>query len=328
MTSNATDAPGGRRFIVGTLFLAAVVVAVAAAINWRINAYGVFGHPVGESLPVITNERQTKYLFSFNYIPGSFDALLVGSSIAGNLDTSKVHGMRLYNAALSGGNITEESLIADNALRRGHLRFLVAFLNPYLVLTHGRKAGGMSPRDFWGALGSTDLMSSYLGALAIRLGLAHQRFTAEGMQDAWETQAPPADGEGAPNPARTPDNATPGISRFALDPTAMEQLAELVQLARAQGAAVVWVFAPVYSPTYNVRRLAYRDFEERIHSLARPGESILDFNDGSFAALTTHADAFSDGVHLSNAAALDVARSLDQFLATRASAAPPSPTDR
>jgi hypothetical protein len=315
VTSNATDAPGGRRFVVSTLVLAAAVGAVLTAINWRINAYGVFGDPPGESRTVISNERQTKYLFSFNYIPGNFDALLVGSSIASNIDTSKIHGMRMYNAALSGGNITEESLIAENALRRGHLRFLVAFLNPYLVQTNGRKAGGMSPRDFWGALGSTDLMSSYLGGLAIRTGLVHQRFTAEGMQDISDLQRPPADVEGALNAARAPGNAAQEISEFALDATALEQLAELAQLARARGAAVIWVFAPVYSPTYDMRRPAYRKFEDRIRALAKPGELIINFNDGSFAALTTRANSFLDGVHLSNGAALEVARTLDQFLA-------------
>ena len=295
--------------------MVAVVVAVVAAINWRTNAYGVFGDSVGQSRPVIANERQTKYLFSFNYIPRNFDSLLVGSSIASNIDTSKIHGMRMYNAALSGGNITEESLIAENALRLGHLRFLVACLNPYLVQTHGRKAGGMSPRDFWGALGSTDLMSSYLGALAIRWGLAHQRFTAEGRQDMLDFEQPPADAEGGPKAARAPGSFTREMSEFPLDAIAMEQLAELAQLARARGAAVVWVLAPVYSPTYQMRRLAYRKFEDRIRALAQPGELIIDFNDGSFAALTTQANSFADGVHLSNGASLEVVRALDQFLA-------------
>jgi hypothetical protein len=312
--SSLSPGSGGRRFVARTLILVVSIAAVVATLNWRINMYGVFGDAQGESRTVIGNERQTKYLFSYNYIPANFDALLVGSSIASNIDTSKIHGVRMYNTALSGGNITEERLIAENALRRGHFRLLVVCLNPYLVLTHGRKAGGMSPGDFWGALGSTDLMSTYLGSIVIRRGWAHQRFTADGMQDILDFQRPVEPLKSAPNEAVPTINAAIDRSKFVLDGTALSELAELVQVARARDAAVVWVFAPVYLPTYTMRRVGYQDFENRIRTIAKTGERVIDFNDGSFTGLTAQPNSFSDGVHLSNDAALEVARTLDQSL--------------
>lgn len=317
MTSSAKKKMGGRRFVIDTLLLAALACAGVAAINWHINFYGVFGDVRGENRTVVASERQTKYLYSFNYIPANFDALLVGSSIASNFDTALVHGVRMYNAAISGGNITEEKLIAENALVRGHFRLVVLCVNPYLIQTHGRKAGGMDPRDMWGAIGSTDLVSSYVGALAIRLGWIHGRFTPEGMQDieAWQRQAKHWDGEG--NGKVAPKQVAPANHALMLDTTALDELSKLAQLARAQGATVVWLFAPVYLPIYRERRSGYAKFENAIHSLSEPDDLTVDMNDGSFDALTSQATAFLDGVHLSNKGALDVVHALNQAILIR-----------
>jgi hypothetical protein len=239
----------------------------------------------------------------------------VGSSVVANIDTAQIHGMRMYNASLSGGNITEENLIAENALRRGHIRLLVICLNPYLVLTHGRKAGGMSPRDFWGALGSTDLISYYVGAFRVQRGLTQERVTPEGVDI---FKYPPRDAGSAQNAV--------GVPQFALDATAVDELAELARIARAQGTTLVWVYPPVYMPTYNARRTAYRNFEERMRRIAQPGELTINFNEGSFTALTAQPGNFADGVHLTNAAALEVSHILDQRLnPLTTNAIPPSP---
>jgi hypothetical protein len=298
------------RFVALTLIASFVAAALVAAVNWHLNVYGVFGDAHGSRHTVIANERQTKYLYSFNYIPANFDALLVGSSVASNIDTSKIGGLRMYNAALSGGNISEERLIAENALRRGHFRLLLICLNPYLLGTHGRKAGGMSPDDLLGALGSTDLISTYIGALAIGRGWAYQRFNAEGAQDIAEFAGPVA-GEVPAQGAqvRAHDAA------FTIDETAWGELVDLVTLARIGGATVVWMFPPVYLPTYQAQYRGYVDFEARIRALAG-AELVVNFNDSSFEALTGNSKSFLDGVHLSKGAARTVTQALDGLLAT------------
>ena len=102
--------------------------------NYRINIYGVFGNTAGKKLVVYDNERTTKYLFSYNYIPGNFDGLLVGTSISDeNWDTSHIAGMRVYNASINGGNISEEDLLLSNVLRRGHPRLIMFVIHPYLT---------------------------------------------------------------------------------------------------------------------------------------------------------------------------------------------------
>jgi hypothetical protein len=304
----------GKRFVIYTLLLTSTACIVISAINWYINFYGIFGNVRGQSRIVTASERQTKYLYSFNYIPDNFDALLVGSSIAGNLDTSRVHGVHMYNAALSGGNITEEKLIAENALHRGHFSRVVFCLNPYLVATHGRKAGGMENRDVWATLGSTELFSSYIGAIMIRLGLIQGRFTADGKQDfeVLHRQEKILDNLGGRKDAAKP--VASQKAEFKLDKTALEELSALAELARSQGASIVWMFAPVYLPEYQAQRSGYEKFENRIRRISKPGELIINMNDGSFNALTSQSRSFSDGVHLSNDGALATVDALDRAL--------------
>lgn len=307
MTSS--NAFGGKRFIVVTLGVTLGTCLLIALINWRINFYGVFGDVRGQSRVIVANEHQTRYLYSFNYIPTNFNALLVGSSIASNLDPSLIHGVRMYNAAIAGGNITQERLIAEHALQRGHFKLLVICINPYLVLTHGRKTGGMEARDEWAALGSADLISSYLGAAVIHFGLMKNRFTADGMQH--------LEAAGLPPPAKQPVGSEPSVADepFALDPIALAELSQLIQLGHEVGASVVGVFTPVYLPQYRARLKGYADFEARIREILPPGDRLINLNDGSFEELTRRPEYFLDRVHLRSEGARETMRAIDRSLA-------------
>jgi hypothetical protein len=290
--------------VAATLALTLALGAAIAAVDWRVDFYGLFGDARGRSLAVVANERQTKYLLAMSYIPANFDALLVGSSIAGNLDPAEIHGWRMYNAAMAGANITEERLIAENVLRRGHVRLVLVCVNAYLLFSHGRKAGGMEPRDVWSALGSTELVDAYLAALATRLGLAPVRFTPAGAQD---LEAPGVVGAAAPGSIRRREDD--------LDEEALAELDQLLRLARAHGAAVVGFLPPVYAPTLAERRAEHEAFVARVRAHFALGEPILDLNDGALDALAGDPASFIDGVHLRNAAARTVMRELDRRLA-------------
>jgi len=79
--------------------LAIVVCAGAgAALNYRINAFGLFGDVRGKVYRSYLNQdREAKYLYSLNYIPSNFNGILVGSSISGNWDTGGIQSARTYN---------------------------------------------------------------------------------------------------------------------------------------------------------------------------------------------------------------------------------------
>lgn len=311
----STDAPreSGRldklvaeRFVLVTLALAAFLASAIAVVNARVDFYGVFGGR-GQERTVVSNERFTKYVHAFRYIPENFDALLIGSSISEDLDTSQIHGHRMYNASIPSASITEEALIADLALERGRFGLVVVCFDPNLFISHGRKAGGMSPGDYYSSLGSMQLFRDYVGAAGIRFGVLPNRFTPFGVKYREQPKVP-IDGDAL----IAVDQKKLGPAGFQVDPEAVTEFAALLSRVRAHGARIVAYFPPVYAPRYAA--LHYDVFEAPARSLLLPGDRLLDFNDGSFAEVVRDKKSFVDGVHLSNAVSTLVAKELDHAI--------------
>jgi len=73
-------------------------------VNVYMNGYGLFGDVKEKFITLWHNERTSKYLFSFNYIPSNFEGMLIGSSVSDNLNTKKISKFKVYNASINGGN--------------------------------------------------------------------------------------------------------------------------------------------------------------------------------------------------------------------------------
>jgi hypothetical protein len=295
-----------RRFLLATLGVTAALCAAFAAVNARVNFYGVFGDVRGASREVVSNERWTKYMYAFNYIPANFDGMLIGSSVSDNLDTSQIRGYRVYNACLGGGDSTEEELIVDSALDHGaHLRVLLVSLDRPLLDDRGRKAGGMEPRDYWSALGSLQLLRDYAALAGIRARVLPERWSAFGVQDYELSGMPRVDADAVAKDVLARD---PHARIIQTDALAVGELDALFKRVRGRGARLVGFFPPVYQPVYAAS--SYGEFERTAHALFAPGERIIDFNDGAFPAITTNALNFRDGIHLSRAGAALVTATL------------------
>src|SRR5687768_4922851 len=66
-----------RTSIISTLAIACIVLA-----NMTIDIYGLFLPVKGKALPVYNNERLSKYLLSYRYIPQNFEAAIIGTSLS------------------------------------------------------------------------------------------------------------------------------------------------------------------------------------------------------------------------------------------------------
>lgn len=285
--------------VVATVAIAALV----AGLNYRLNLYGVFGNPAGKKLVVYDNERTTKYLFSYNYIPANFDAVLVGTSISDNWDTSHIGGMRVYNASINGGNISEEALLLRNILGRTHPRAVLFVIHPYLTESSGRKSGYMNAQEYWGALGSIQLMRVYWNKFLISRHNQRQEFNDFG-QDDYEVHAAPA----ALQEMMNAGEAMP------VDPAAIQEYRELLDRARATGANIVGVIPPVSAELWKRQRDAYQAYYAQILPLFHADEPVIDFNSSEFSSLRNDPANFPDGIHLSRAAAAQVVDALNEKL--------------
>ncbi|MET3130536.1 hypothetical protein AAKU55_000793 [Oxalobacteraceae bacterium GrIS 1.11] len=302
-----------------TLVLSAA--GLIAATNYAVDFYGLFQDPSGKKLVSYSNERTAKYLFSYRYIPANFDGILIGSSISANWDMSKIHGAHLYNASISGGNISEEKLIADNVLARKNIKMVIFCIHPYLTETHGRKSGYMDTREYWGALGSIQLFREYANLLLARSHPLEAKFDENGRFD-FEAEAALA-AKAQPHPG--PKEMSAATTSFTVDEKAYVEYAQLVASARANGARIVAFIPPIYAGVYNVDPAKYEAYFARMSALFLPNERVLNFNRPAYASYTGSAATFFDGSHLTTEAAdffsSELARALQPPLGKEAQAA-------
>jgi hypothetical protein len=296
---------GFKRFNVCVTAAVLAVVTLFAASSYWVNIYGLFGEVRGKSYSVLGTERTAKYLFSFNYIPSNFDSLLIGSSISDNWDVSSLRLGRFYNASISGGNISEEALIAENVFRRRPLKTALFVIYPYLTETYGRKSGYMTPQEYWSALGSVQLLSAYASEWAIDRGLLRQDSTPSG-QFVFEAQHGPVAALARMNAAE---------DEFPVDDRAINQYRDLLAAARTNGARVIGVIPVVSKSFEDLHGAAFTRYNAKIRSLFLRGETIIDLNAvRELDGLRCDASNFPDGNHLTTAAAAEVMRMFDAHL--------------
>jgi len=278
-----------KQWIQGSLLSVVVCAAAGAALNYRINAFGVFGDVHGKTYRSYLNQdREAKYLYSLNYIPSNFDGVLVGSSISGNWDTGKIQAARTYNLSIVDATMTEEKILADNILAKGKVRLVLFCVYPRMVHTHGRRTAYMQHKDYWTALGSEQLLKEYKNHILAREGHLRPFFDEFGVLD-------------LSNLERNADQMKAVYRRYHRDPivideTAFGEYAALVEEARARGARVVAFIPPHFVDVWNTPD--YADFLARMNALFRPDELLIDFNERQYDKFRSNPENFYDGVHI------------------------------
>ena len=291
--------------------LVAALLMVIAGVNYALDFYGLFGDSTHRGIRVYANERTVKYLLSLRYIPENFQGIMIGTSISENWDITRVGPMRIYNASVSGANISEEKLIADNVFARGHIRLAVFCIHPYLTLTHGRKTDYMNPREYWGALGSIQLLRDYTGATLEHLAGEPAFADANGVG---RVATGGDEGLAAVRWQRALRRAQAGAADMDINPQSFDEYAALVRTAHAHGAVVVGFIPPIYSVGYQSQRQEYDSYFARVRALFEPEDIIVDFNAPQYSRYTTDLATFYDGTHLSDSAARFFSRELARLL--------------
>jgi hypothetical protein len=294
-----------KQWLTHSLLLTVVLAAMVLGLNYRINAFGVFGNVRGKACSTYLKEdREAKYLFSFNYIPANFDGVLVGSSISANWDTRRLQLARTYNLSIEGANISEEKILAENVFAREKVRLVLFCVYPYMVTSHGRKTAYMQPHDYSIALGSTLLLQEYLNRILARMGRRNVVDDEFGVRSQ-------SGRERHLDPVKT-DYRLSHREEIVLDETAVAEYAALLEEARAHGAYIVGFIPPHYSGVWN--GADYSAFVARMKALFRPDEKIIDFNEAEYEQFRNNRDNFYDGVHISSVGADFLASELNSQL--------------
>lgn len=144
-----------KKFILRFL-IAFIVIAVSfILLNYKLNEFGLFGDTSNREYRIYLDEKTTKYLFSYNYIPKNFDGILVGPSLSDQMmDTRKIKKHKIYNLSMNGANITELKYAIDNVLKYGNIKTLILCIDPYITKDSGLKSSQINNKEYYSTLGS------------------------------------------------------------------------------------------------------------------------------------------------------------------------------
>lgn len=284
-----------RTFAFWTLGLTGMVIIV----NVYIDIYGLFlGR--GER-KVYTNERTSKYLLSFRYIPENYDGFIIGPSLSDNLNPVAIKSHRVYNASIMGANISDLHHLINNMIDRGNMKLAIICLDPYLTKDFGPKAATINDKEYFGALGSINLLRTYAMYIVRRNHLMTSKLASEmSDENGWtnfELERGPLD----PQAAIAKKVELKQHEDTHIDERALNELKEVLQQLREKNIKVVAYFSPVPRPIYEIGRDDYREFETRMSSLFNENDVLFNLNDEQYSPITSDYRTYIDHGHLSAA---------------------------
>lgn len=295
----------------GILSLAVLVIPF----NMTIDTYGLYRPAGTRRLYVFGEERVAKYLHSFRYIRENFDGVLLGSSTSAILETKQIKGYRIYNASIVGGNVEDLKPIAQNIFADHRVKVSLICVHRYLTNDHAQKTDLITPKQYWSALASPQLLTAYLSRIAVALGLIGRRYDEYGTQYLQSEPDSETVQRNIADTVREIQAATVSTGNYYIDPVAFSDLRTLISLARRNSQQLVIYFPPVPAPVLAVRASEYNSYRRSMDTLLEPGDIVVDFNTPAYAGLRQDLHNFVDGSHLSRAGARIVLEELATTLA-------------
>ena len=301
-----------KKFLVSYVAITLAIVLLIAGINYYIDIYGLFRGK--KDRKVYINERTSKFLFSYRYIPENFEGFIIGPSLSANLDPSVIKEFKIYNASIMGANISDLNYLVKNIENRGHMKFAIICLGPYLVKDHGRKSSSIDPREYYGALGSTNLLKTYLLYEVRKHNYAPGRYAPNLHNtvgwDNFELEMPDL------NAAKTIQEKVQlkDYNYLDIDTIAVAELRQTIKDLREKNIKVIGYYSPVPYDLYQLGKTFYHNFEAVTGKLFNDNDVLLNLNDEKYAAVNKDYNTFIDHGHLSAKGQSFVLSALDSTL--------------
>jgi hypothetical protein len=282
-----------RRFCIGL----SAIIFVFVLFNIYVDVFGLF---LGrKDRKVYTNERTSKYLLSFRYIPENYNGFILGPSLSANLDPTQIQNYKVYNASIMGANISDLHYLVKNLLAKGDMKVAIICLDPYLTKDFGKKSATIDPKEYLGALGSINLLKTY-GMLCIRkFNLFTDRFAPDLIdvngRNNFELEMKGLDSKKAiDEKVRLKRH-----EETKIDSRSYEELAEVIRELRAKNVQIVAYFSPVPYPIYSIGKDKYGQFESAMTKLFMEKDILINLNDEKYKSVTSDYTTFIDHGHLS-----------------------------
>ena len=307
-----------KQFLTRSMILTAVGLLLIALLIGRLNEFGLFGDASGLKREPVTRdwERWAKYLYTYNYIPANFEGVILGPSLADNLDPALLNNRRIYNASINGGNFTELKLIAKNIIEHNQkVRYFIICLDPYLTKDSGRKTGYLSQQDYWSALGSVDLYRYYYEKIRNHHKGIRNYYNEYGHYD-FNRYKDKQDVDQAIAAALNKGRRW-GTDQFRVTGEAKRELKAIIDLAHENDIQVFAYYYPRPNEIYNQNREFYEEMHRGLDPLFNGDDYVWNFNTPDYESFTKDHRNYCDHCHLSRQGAEWMMKEIGQRIAGR-----------
>ncbi|EPR67446.1 hypothetical protein [Cyclobacterium qasimii] len=139
------------------------ILLVFGFLNFFLDVFGLFGFKDKDKVRVYGEERFSKYLMTFEYVPQNFEGMILGPSLSANLNPSHIQDKNYFNVSLMGARMDNILALASNVIENnGTIKEAIVCIHPYVTTNTGEEDSDlMSPDTYWKALGSVNLLRVY-----------------------------------------------------------------------------------------------------------------------------------------------------------------------
>lgn len=291
-----------KKYFYLSIVFSVCIMATIVLFNIYMNEYGLFGNAKGKSIKIWHNERASKYLLSYNYIPANFEGMIIGPSLSDNLDTKKISGFKIYNASIRGGNVSELKSIVENVIQKGNIKFIIICLDPYITKNHEHKTSSMSRQEYWGSFGSKQILKIYCEKLFIKLNARYDFYNDYGYNNFNLTEEKQTDImkkttkslNNNKDKAVTKDS---GETVEFIDEDAYKDLSQIVNLSRQRGVKIFGFYYAYYIQNYSEAK--FKSYKNRIDRIFTKQDVIWNMNTDEYYNFRNDPSNYYDKSHLS-----------------------------
>jgi hypothetical protein len=305
-----------KKFTKISVSISLAMILSTITINYYVDPFGLHGNSSKERR-VYINEKTTKYLHSFNYIPNNFNGILVGSSISDQMmNTRNIDNYKIYNMSMDAANISELKFAIDNVFKYGDIKALIIGLDPYITRSSGTKSSQIDKKEYYGTLGSLFIFKYYFNKYIWSSDKDNKKYwdsywgyirndnrtdgTSKEINDAFKKY----------------DNMDMQ-SHLNINNIAFQELSDILDEARAENIKVLAYFHPLPKKLFNHKKYSseYKKYRKKIETLLdRNYDIIVDFNKDEYNYISGNDDSYIDSIHLSEIGANKIISSLSRAL--------------
>jgi hypothetical protein len=284
-----------KQYVAYVSITVATVLTLIISINLYFNFFGLFSSR--SEARIWVDEKTSKYLLSFRYIPENFEGVLIGPSVSANLDTHKIEGYKIYNLSMAGANISEIKYAIDNVIKKGNIQYLVICLYPYLTKNSGLKGRQINEKEYWGSLYSL---------LPVRILAAISLYKIMPGSDIFHASEWGYNDTNLKKKNIQFNRIIDGLkkkhpNKIVIDPLAYKELQQIIKMTKKKHVKILAYYFPIYYEFSQIYKKsgAWSYYQAEMNKLFGKDDLVWDMNTPEYDYITHNKKAYSDG-HLSN----------------------------